>query len=1036
MSFSAKNGPPTSEDIYGDMFDNIGSPILIVNPETAAILGANKAACNFYGYPHSDLTQKRILDLAALPAAEVWQRISKIAAGEITHMSLQHRMASGEVRDVEVFLGIDNFKNKPVIISTIHNVTEQKQAALKLGERVKELNAFYSMAQIVEEEGYQPEHIYERVINMLPQSWQYSENTCGRLVVNGRQFATANFKDTQWRQTAPIKVKGNVIGSIEIGYLEPRPQADDGPFLNEERLLLDTIAERLGKIAARLITEKEFFESETRYHALFNNMREGFALQEIIQDESGRVVDFRLIDANPAYEWHTGKKLGEIIGRTLRETTPNADPVMIERYGKVALTGEPLDFEYYSKTFNRYIHVRAYRPRPNYFATIFEDITDRKQAEEAVRESEEKYRAFVEESMDGVAFVNEQGNISEWNRARENLTGLKKEDVIGKPYWDVRMRLMMPELRSPELLEKYKKAMLEMLRGGESQFFHHINQGEMITATGEHKFIEQISFPIKSIHGFQVCLLTRDVTDHRKAEADLKAAHDELEVRVQERTSDLHQAIERLNLATDAAKMGIWDWDIKKNELRWDQQMYTLYGVEPEDFGGAYEAWLSGIHPDDREASAQASEQARNGSQPYDTEFRVLWPDGSAHWLKADGQVFWDEQGTPARMLGVNYDITERKQAEEKLRRISYLLAEGQKIAHLGSFEYIVATQQTVWSDEQFRIYGYDSSQHGPDLKTILANNIPSDERDLIGQTFMTAIQSGEVFELEHHILLPDGSVRWVYDSAHPDFDQAGRLTRYIGVSLDITERKQAEKKLTETNIALEKALRVKDEFMAIMSHELRTPINGIMGTTELLKLTGANTMNEKQLSYLTIIEKSSQHLLDMVNSVLEFTQIQGNVLKPDVRPYMLGAVCEVALRKTGPMAELKQQHTQSSITPPDLTIFTDEDLLRKVLEQLLDNASKFTAAGGEFGVVVLGRPDAGLVDITIWDTGIGIAEENFQHLFKPFTQLDPSLSRQYEGAGLGLALAKSLTELLDGTLTFQSALGQGSRFTVTLPWK
>ena len=155
-----------------------------------------------------------------------------------------------------------------------------------------------------------------------------------------------------------------------------------------------------------------------------------------------------------------------------------------------------------------------------------------------------------------------------------------------------------------------------------------------------------------------------------------------------------------------------------------------------------------------------------------------------------------------------------------------------------------------------------------------------------------------------------------------------------------------------------------------------------------------------------------------------------------DTHPCILDEVCKIALQKIASQSETKQQYTRYFVDPPDIKVSTNEDRLRKILFLLLDNASKFTATSGEFGIEVIGRSETGLVEITVWDTGIGIAEENFPRLFKPFTQLDASLARQYEGAGLGLALAKGLAELIDGNLTVQSTLGKGSRITITLPWK
>lgn len=1024
MRLTAKNDSINSESFYAAIFDSIGSPILIIDPQTAAILDANEAACKFYGYPHSDFIQKKILELAAIPTEEAWQRIRKIAAGEITHMTLQHHLANGEIRDVEVDLGRGKFEDRAVNIATVHDITERKQAKKKLQE------------------------------------------------------------------------------------------------------------------------------GEDRYHSLFENMREGFALQEIIQDEAGRVVDFRFLDANAAYEEHTGQKLKEIIGHTIRETMPNADQAMIERYGNVALTGEPLDFEYYSKTFNRHIRVRSFRPQPNQFASIFEDITERKNA---------------------------------------------------------------------ELL--------------------------------------------------------------------LQTVNTELEKRVQERTAELGRIVERLNLATDAAKMGIWDWDIQHNVLIWDKQMYSLYGVKPEDFGGAYEAWLNGIHPDDRETSEQVSEQARRGEIPYDVEFRVLWPDGSTHWLKADGQVFWDEQGNPIRMLGVNYDITERKQAQNTLNESHFRTKMAIHGADAGTWEWNVQTGETIFNERWAQIVGYTLKELEPiNIQTWIALCHPDDlklsdeilEKHFTGQT--------ESYECEVRMKHKDGSWVWVFDSgkvmewtkegkplrmfgthlniterkrlelelseseqkyttlfekssvpsllyrlpdiiienvneafeeisgyqrqellgknvtdirmAPPaeyaqtvaDFNEQGFISkrearlftksgaertillninsvslhnephaittftditerkraenalreseerfsqafhtgtvinsmihadtgRFIDVndyflnlfeyrreqvightyqeldlvadpaqtaemlrqaheqgyihnyevvlrtssgkpvtlltsmkhfhiagvlysistSIDITERKQAELKLAETNTALGKALRTKDEFMAAMSHELRTPLAGIMGMAEMLQSTAADSLNSKQVGYLATIQQSSNKLLELINNLLEFTHLQSSTAALNLLSCSIAGVCQTALQQIIPVSNSKQQQTHYTSMPSEIILQTDEKRLVKVLLLLLDNASKFTPRGGELGIEVIGRSEAELVEFTVWDTGIGISEENLTRLFKPFAQLDTSLARQYEGAGLGLALAKGLTDLLDGTISVQSTLGKGSRFTVTLPWK
>lgn len=294
-------------------------------------------------------------------------------------------------------------------------------------------------------------------------------------------------------------------------------------------------------------------------------------------------------------------------------------------------------------------------------------------------------------------------------------------------------------------------------------------------------------------------------------------------------------------------------------------------------------------------------------------------------------------------------------------------------------------------------------------------------------------INAGEITHMTLAHRLANGEIRDVA----VDLSVAWIKEKSVNVAtiFDITEQEQAKQKLLESNLALEKALRAKDEFMAAMSHELRTPIHGIMTTAEVLQMTTAEILNEKQRLQLSIIERSGRRLLDTVNDILEFTQIQAGTYHFEYTLCALKELSQVALQKIAPMAAARNQIAQGSVKPEDLYIQTDPICLHKVLFQLLKNASKFTQTGGEFGIEIIAQEDMKQVNITVWDTGIGIAEENLPHLFNPFAQLDARLARAYEGTGLGLALVKGFTDLIGGAVTVQSTLGKGSRFTVTLPW-
>jgi PAS domain S-box-containing protein len=165
--------------------------------------------------------------------------------------------------------------------------------------------------------------------------------------------------------------------------------------------------------------------------------------------------------------------------------------------------------------------------------------------------------------------------------------------------------------------------------------------------------------------------LLANIMNREKAEEELRRHQEHLDELVKVRTADLSRMNERFSLATNAARLGVWDLDLRGNELLWDDRMYELYGIKKEDFTGAYEAWLQAVHPDDRARCDEISKLAQRGEREYDTEFRVVWPDGTVHYLKAYGQMVRDEEGRPLRMTGINFDVTERKRAEEKILRLN-----------------------------------------------------------------------------------------------------------------------------------------------------------------------------------------------------------------------------------------------------------------------------------------------------------------------------------------------------------------------------
>ncbi|GAB4500372.1 MAG: hypothetical protein OHK0052_16720 [Anaerolineales bacterium] len=270
----------------------------------------------------------------------------------------------------------------------------------------------------------------------------------------------------------------------------------------------------------------------------------------------------------------------------------------------------------------------------------------------------------------------------------------------------------------------------------------------------------------------------------------------------------------------------------------------------------------------------------------------------------------------------------------------------------------------------------------------------------------------------------------------------------------DITERKQAEAaleferallarrveertaELRQANVELARASRLKDEFLANMSHELRTPLNAILGMSEALLEEVYGTLTERQRRSLERIQESGRHLLELINDILDISKIEAGKLTLDINTISIDAVCQSSLQLVRQIALKKQLQIHYQPDPQAQMMQADQRRLKQVLVNLLSNAVKFTPEGGSVGLKVVLRPENEAIDFTVWDTGIGIAPEDLPRLFQPFIQLDSSLSRHHAGTGLGLALVRRLVDMQGGGVLVASQPGQGSRFTVSLPWR
>ncbi|MDX9864897.1 MAG: response regulator, partial [Anaerolineaceae bacterium] len=323
---------------------------------------------------------------------------------------------------------------------------------------------------------------------------------------------------------------------------------------------------------------------------------------------------------------------------------------------------------------------------------------------------------------------------------------------------------------------------------------------------------------------------------------------------------------------------------------------------------------------------------------------------------------------------------------------------------------------------------------------------------DLLSKDFYL-MNKKETATYEESAIYADGSQHFLIVHKAPFFDAEGNTAGLIAVMADVTAQKNLERtleeerkslaqkveqqtrELREANIELAQAAKAKDEFLAAMSHELRTPLNAILGLSEALQEQIYGPINPRQENTISRIQESGSHLLALVSDILDLAKIGAGRMELDLAPVDAAFICESTISMLRELAQGKTLSLDLIMDPQIKIIYADGRRLKQILLNLLSNAIKFTPPGGHVSLKMQGDLQNNLVHFHIRDTGIGISQEDLTTIFTPFQQIDSSLSRKFEGAGLGLALAAQMTKLHNGKITAESTPQKGSHFCVSLPW-
>lgn len=444
------------------------------------------------------------------------------------------------------------------------------------------------------------------------------------------------------------------------------------------------------------------------------------------------------------------------------------------------------------------------------------------------------------------------------------------------------------------------------------------------------------------------------------------------------------------------------------------------------------------IHADEREQIFHVMQKvvhAVEGSDArIDFECRARCKDGTMRHIE------WVHKAAGDFIYIVGRDVTNVKQHEAELERREAQLNEAQKIGRMGHWLWEIDRTAMEWSDQIYAIFGVDKNHFAPTIDNINALLL---KRDLgrINRTFQRALLRKRDYEVEFRLRRPGsngepGSIRYIRCEGRCKVDpKTGAVEALFGIMQDMTERILHERALKEAKEAAESAYASKTRFLANMSHELRTPLNAIIGFSEMMQRQLLGPLgNAKYLDYIGGIHQSGEHLLDLINDILDMSKIEIGKYELYVEKLNVGKVIRLAIHMVEGRAHEDQVRLIAEDIPDDIYIQADRRALMQVLLNLLSNAVKFTREGGS--VEVSCQMEPGGVAIVVADTGVGIPKDKLGVVTMPFEQVSSEFTRNHEGSGLGLAITKELIEMHGGTLDIDSEVGVGTTVTVMMPEK
>jgi PAS domain S-box-containing protein len=773
-------------------------------------------------------------------------------------------------------------------------------------------------------------------------------------------------------------------------------------------------------ITSRKRDQEAVRESEQLFRSIFENSQIGIGLYKIDSQEhvSNRALHDMLgytgeelsrlgqwDEIVPAEERAScGQRYAELVQG--KRETDEYEQHFIRRDGTIVLGN------------GKFQLLRDANGKPQCIVGLTEDITERRRAQEALQAREQLFRSIFENAQIGISIFNINAQEHITNLALQEMLGYSEKELMSLEQWD---SIVHPDARA---LGAQRYADLIQGRRDKDEFENRYvrRDGRIVVSNGRFNLLRDLAGKPQYL-----VALTEDITVRKRAEEKLRESE------------QLFRTI------FENAPVGISLYNVAKQQYITNRALHEMLACTHEDLSSV-EKWNQIVHPDERASGAERYAELLRGERAYDEwEQRFVLRDGRI--VIADGRfsVIRDVAGKPQFLLNMTEDITERKAAEEllrrreeELRRANFLADTALELSKAGYWH--VPLDGSGWYNSSARRVAVFGDLPRPDyryrLDEMFGHASEADEAaaKIAREAFSAAVEGktpkyDTVFAYKRPI---DGKVAWVRALGHVVKDSDGKPTDMYGVSQDITEFKRLEAELLTAKEAAEAATKAKSGFLANMSHEIRTPMNAILGMTHLALKT---ELTPKQRDYLTKTRVAAQGLLGIINDILDFSKIEAGKLNLERTDFRLDVVLDNLSTMVSQRAHEKNLEFLVAAQPDLPAILVGDPLrLSQVLINLVNNAVKFTERGEIVVTVKLEERVSNQVKLKfgVRDSGIGMTPEQTARLFQAFSQADSSTTRKYGGTGLGLFICKRLVETMEGNIWADSEYGRGSTFCFT----